>query len=156
MKKLYILLIFISLVTACKPVQTVIEHHETVTHYVDSVRYIDSTVLIPQEYFYNVAWPYDTLHLETSLAEASCWVDSLMLRGEMRNKKVAQTHVIHETETIYHDSLVYVDKPVPYDVVKEVKNPVNWRILLWAILSSLGLCGVLYLHFRGRIYKLFT
>ena len=151
-----ILFTTILLVSACKPVQTVIQKEETVYRYVDTVLYHDSTVLVPKEVYTNVAWNYDTLHLSTSLAEASCWVDSLWLRGTITNKDKVVYKYITQTEYITKDSIVYKEKPVPYEVVKEVKNPVNWKLVLWGILATLSLCGVLYWHFRDKIRKLFV
>lgn len=151
-----ILFATILLVSACKPVQTVIQKEETVYRYVDTVRYHDSTVLIPQEYYYNVAYPYDSLWLETSQARAVCWVDSLFIRGFIENKKVASQQIIEKTEYIVKDSVVYKEKPVPYPVeVVKTKNAA-WPIWLWAIVSSLVLCGVIYLHFRKKMVNPFN
>lgn len=135
---------------SCRTPQTILQKEEIVYNYVDSVRYHDSTILIPQEYYYNVAYPYDSLWLETSQARAVCWVDSLFLRGFIENKKVASQQIIEKTEYIVKDSVVYREKPVPYPVeVVKVKNAA-WPIWLWAIVSSLVLCGVLYWHFRKK------
>lgn len=128
---------------SCKPIHEVITHHEYVTHTVDSVIYHDSTVVVPHEVFTNVAWPYDTLTLETSLAKAQCWVDSLWLKGTIKNKQQVIYKYI-EVEKV-RDSIVYEKVPEPYPVIQEVKNPVNRKLLLWAILASIMCVGILYL-----------
>lgn len=153
MKKIFIVLFTLFLI-GCKPIHETIVHHEYVTHVKDSVVTRDSVVLIPQETYTNIAWKYDTLRMETSLATATCYVDSLWLRGYIKNKQAAAFH--HEIETIYKDSIRYEEVPVPYPVEVEVKNPVNWKLLLWAILSSGGLLFMLWRTFRSSIIKLFT
>lgn len=117
--------------------ETVIE-----TRYVDSITYKDSITYIPQEYYHNVAWHYDTLHLETTQATAVAWVDSTFLRGYMKNKKIASQQVIQKTEFITRDSIVYKEKPVPYEVeVVKTKNA-GWPVWLWAISVSCGLVSL--------------
>ena len=129
--------------------QTIVET-KTETRYVDSVRYYDSITYIPQEYYYNVAWPYDSLYLETSQASAAAWVDSTFLRGYIKNKKVASQQVVVKTEYITRDSISYVEKPVPYPVeVVKTKNAA-WWVWLWAILSTLGLVGLIVLWVRKK------
>jgi len=137
----------------CKPVHEVITHHEYITHVKDSIVTRDSVVLIPQETYTNIAWKYDTLHLETSLATATAWVDSLWLRGTMKNKQAASFH--HETETIVRDSIVYEKIPEPYPVEVMVEKPLNGKLLVWAILSSIGCLALLWWTFRKPIMKLF-
>lgn len=153
-KKILTILLTIFVLASCKPIHQVVVDHVVETHVKDSLVIRDSIVTIPQEVYTNLTWKYDTLHLETSLASATAWVDSLWLRGTMKNKNVASFH--HETETIYKDSIRYEKVPVPYPVEVEVKNPVNWKLLLWAILSSGGLLFMFWMTFRSSIIKLFT
>lgn len=158
MKKISIILISIMLCLAsCKPKEQIIVHHEYVTHVKDSVVTRDSVVLIPQETYTNIAWKYDTLHMETSLATAVCYVDSLWLRGTMKNKNVASFH--HETETIIKDSIVYEKVPEPYPEYITVEKPLNNKLLTWVIITSTGLLAALCWIFRKwiiRFIKLFT
>lgn len=143
---------------SCKPVQTVIQKEEIVYTYRDSINVRDSVVTIPVERYVDLVREYDTLKLSTSLASAEAWLDTTnsCLRGSIWNKN----SYTYEKEVIDHyitkDSIVYKEKPVPYEVVKEVKNPVNWKLVLWGILATLSLCGVLYWHFRDKIRKLFV
>lgn len=138
----------------CKPKQQTIVHHEYISHYVDSVRYHDSTVVIPKEVYTNVAWNYDTLRLETSLAKAEAWVDSLWLRGNITNKQ--QIIYKYITETKVRDSIVYEKVPEPYPEYITVEKPLNNKLLTWAILSSLGCLACLIWIFRKWIIKLFV
>ena len=121
--------------------QTIVET-KIETRYVDSVRYYDSVVVVPVEKLVNQTNIYDTLRLSTSLAEATCWVDSIWLRGDIHNKQTAQYKYITKTEYITRDSISYIEKPVPYEVeVVKTKNAA-WWVWLWAILAS---CGVIAL-----------
>ena len=147
MKRLtYILLLLFAI--SCKPVHEVVTHHEYITHTIDSVIYHDSTVVIPHETYTNIAWNYDTLNLETSLAKAQCWVDSIWLRGNISNKQQVIYKYIEVGKV--RDSIVYEKVPEPYPVeVVKTKNAA-WPIWLWAILSTLGLVGLVVLWIRKK------
>lgn len=152
MKKVLFILSLLLCFVSCKPTEQVIVHHEYIQHITDSVIYHDSIVTIPHEVYTNITWNYDTLTLETSLAKAECWVDSLWLRGSISNKQQVIYKYI-EVEK-WRDSIVYREKPVPYPVVEYVKNPVNKSILIWAIFVSIGCLGLLIWTFRKWIIKL--
>lgn len=154
LRNTFIALLMVISLQCCKPIHETIVHHEYVTHVRDSIVMKDSIVTIPQEVYTNLTWNYDTLHLETSLAKAECWVDSLWLRGTMKNKNVASFH--HETETIYKDSIVYEKVPEPYPVEVMVEKPLNNKLLTWAIISSIGCLALLCWILRKPIMKLFA
>lgn len=150
MKKFNIILLLLFTIS-CKPIHEVVTHHEYIAHTIDSVIYHDSTVVVPHETYTNIAWNYDTLNLETSLAKAQCWVDSIWLRGNISNKQQVIYKYI-EVEKV-RDSIVYEKVPEPYPVeVVKTKNA-SWWVWLWAILSTLSVIGLLYWSFRGKIYK---
>lgn len=152
MKKFNIILLLLFAIS-CKPIHEVVTHHEYITHTIDSVIYHDSTVVVPHETYTNITWNYDTLNLETSLAKATCWVDSIWLRGNISNKQQVIYKYI-EVEKV-RDSIVYEKVPEPYPVeVVKAKNAA-WWVWLWAILSTLSVIGLLYWTFRGKIMNLF-
>lgn len=93
--------------------------------YKDSIRYFDSTVIIPVERYVDVVRDYDTLTLETSQAVAKAWVDSIFLKGEIVNKSIVQYKYIDKWHTITNDSIIYKDKIDYVETIKYVKNPVN-------------------------------
>ena len=152
MKKIALILCMLLCLGSCKPVHQVIVHDVYETHVVDSVVMRDSTVYIPQEVYTNLSWSYEPLHLETSLAEADCWVDSLFIKGTIKNKKAVQTQYV-EVEK-WRDSIVYEKVPEPYEVEVEVEKPLNNKLLTWSILASLGLLVSLCWIFRKWIIKL--
>lgn len=121
--------------------------------YKDSVRYYDSVVVIPVERYVDIVNKYDTLFLETSLAEAYAYVDSLFLRGEIKNKDVNQTEIIYKDNYIVNDTIIYKEKTEYKDRVEYIKNPVNKKLIIWCIISSLGLICTLWFIFRNKIYN---
>lgn len=153
MRKLFII-IFTLFLVGCKPIHQVVVDHVTETHYVDSIIKKDSICYIPVEVYTDITTIPDSLHLETSLAEADCWLDSCFLKGTIRNKKGAQFQYIKETETIYRDSIV--DRPVPYPVEVMVEKPLNNKLLIWSIISSIGCLALLVWVFRKPIMKLLS
>lgn len=145
-----IVLLSMMLLSSCHTQRQTIVETKTETRYVDSVRYTDSVVMIPVEKYANLAYSFDTLTLSTSLAEASCWVDSIWLRGEIHNKQGVQYKYITKTEYITRDSISYVEKPVPYEVeVVKTKNAA-WWVWLWAILASCVIVCAIWLKARSR------
>lgn len=119
-----------------------IEILESEIVYKDSVRYYDSVVVVPIERYIDIVRSYDTLFLETSQAEATCWVDSIWLKGEIKNKDVVK--YVYKDRWRTRDSLVYVDKFVDREVEKivEKKNPVNFWLV--GIVGFLILSGLLF------------
>ena len=136
----FLVLSYIFILFGCKNVSEVTRDISDVkieTIYKDSVRYIDS--VIPVERYVDIVRDYDTLTLETSQAKAQCWVDSIFLKGMIENKKVIKYKYIDRWHTITNDSIVYKDKIDYVETIKYIKNPVNKNLLIWAIISTLGL-----------------
>lgn len=144
---------YIILFPSCKSVSSVTEttsNEKIEIVYKDSVRYYDSVVVIPVERYVDIVNKYDTLFLETSLAEAYAYVDSLFLRGEIKNKDVNQTETIYKDNIIYRDSIVYKDKIVYEKEEVEVENPINYKLLIFNILISVVDAILLYLYFTKK------
>lgn len=82
--------------------------------------------------------PYDTLKMETAMAKAQSWVDTIThtLKGTLTNKQGTIYKYKDREKTVYRDSLVY--KEVPVEVEKEVKTHYPYEKWLWIyiILSS--------------------
>lgn len=142
----------------CKSVSSVTEtssSEKIEIVYKDSIRYFDSTVIIPVERYVDIVRSYDTLELETSQAKARAWVDSIFLRGEIENKSIVQYKYVDKWHT--KDSLIYKDKEnseiSQIETIRYVKNPVNKNLLILCIISTLGLLGTIWLTFRKKIIK---
>lgn len=155
MKKTIIALMMLFMI-GCKPIHQVVVEHVIETHVVDSLVIRDSVVTVPVERYVDLVREYDTLHLSTSLAEAEAWLDTTnsCLRGSIWNKHT----YTYEKEVIDHyitkDSIV--EKPVPYPEYIEVKNPVNDKLVIWSIISSIGCLALLVWVFRKPIIKLLS
>lgn len=120
--------------------------------------YIKDTVLIkadtvkvdiPVEVKVNVVPELDTLKMETSVAEAEAYLDTLTqtLKGTLKNKK---TELKKEIQTVEKIKFVEhkVEVPVPYEVVK-TKTP-RWAWIMLSINVGLivGFLLILFLKFR--------
>lgn len=99
---------------------------DTVKIKADTVR-----VEVPVEVEVNVVPQLDTLRMETSVAEAEAYLDTLTqtLKGRLQNKKTElkkEIHTIEKTKFVEHK----VEVPVPYEVVKTKTPRWAWVLLL--------------------------
>lgn len=140
MKKLILIALAI-LTLGCSPIRRVITEYKTEYVVKDSISIRDSVRITDKERVVDVVAVYDTLHLETSLAKATAYLDTSihMLRGTLENKQ----QIIYKYKYIdrWHtkDSLVYVEKEVPVDKIVKVKNKTNGFLLGWFIASLLAI-----------------
>lgn len=150
--KLFIILIGLLLLGSCRTTQPVVLPVEqvTVVEYRDTTIYRDSIVTIPVETIKEVVPELDTLHMETSIAEATAYLDTTlhMLRGSMKNKKGTTFEQHEKVKIIYKDSIHYEEKPVPYPVV-ETKHPV-YEKYLW-LNFILFVFYIIYRVYRKRL-----
>lgn len=137
------------LLNSCKSVSKVTETTSSVkieTICKDSVIYRDS--IIPVERYVDIAREYDTLTLETSLAKAQCWVDSIFLKGIIENKKAVKYKYVGRWSTTTNDSLVCKEKVDYVETIKYKANPVNKFTLLYSIFLTLIALVFVLRHFR--------
>ena len=116
---------------------------DTVVIKADTVR-----VEVPAEVQVNVVPQLDTLRMETSVAEAEAYLDTLTqtLKGQLKNKK---TELKKEIQTVEKTKFVErkVEVPVPFEVVKT-------KVPRWAWCSlSLNLLFLLILILRIKIKR---
>lgn len=145
-------IIFCCLVGSCSslkqvPIETKIQYRV-----VDSIAWHDTTVYnyINKERIVDIVPTYDTLRMETNVAKAESYIDTLTktLRGSIENKDVEFSHTIKWKEKIIRkDSLVV--QQIPVEVTKEViKYPKSYWYLLGFFVISIVLLGIrLYLKF---------
>ena len=104
---------------------------------------------IPVEVKVNVVPELDTLKMETSVAEAEAYLDTLTqtLKGTLKNKKTElkkEIQVVEKTKIVEHK----VEVPVPYEVVK-TKTPLwAWIMLSINVGLIVGFLLILFLKFR--------
>lgn len=128
-------------ITSCSR-KTVGVIQKTEVRYIDSTIYhIDTTyVQLPNEKVTDVVIWLDTLRLETEFANSVAYVDTAThtLKGSLENKnKQVPIETKWKERVVYKDSLIYIDRPQPYEVIK-YKTPVWAR---WYL--GLTLLGVL-------------
>lgn len=129
---------------------------ETVVHYIDSIRWHDSTVVsyLTKERYVDIASVYDTLHLETSYAEATAYIDTSYraLKGTIENKSnvPVKTQIKWKEKIVYRDSIRTVEKKVPVEVIKEVKvyPKTYWLFMAISIFALAYIILKVYLKFK--------
>ena len=140
---IYLLSTLCLIIFSCSP--KVLPPIETHTQIRDSVvvSYRDCTIVVPIERVVDIVRPYDTLFLSTSLAKAKAYIDTTThtLKGEIENTQEVKYKYIYVDKIKVKDSLVYVDKPVPYPVEKTVKV-VPWYM---KVLSFIGTISIIAL-----------
>ena len=160
MKKIIIWVISVLLVTSCGIAKPVVLNDTTVVnyHYIDSINYIDSTIVVPiyKEYYRDYADLLDTLKLETTLASAKAYIDTTnkKLTGEIQNKDTSIPYRIKWKEKIiYRDSIVYQREEVPVYVEVEKKYIPKWCWWITGIDIALLVAGILYI--LKKYFKIF-
>ena len=118
------------------------EVEKEVANHKDSIRIKDSIVVIPVERIVDIVPAYDTLKLETTQAKAKAYVDTTLhlLRGSIENKDKAKTEVREVIRFVDRTDTLYIDKPVPYEVEKQVRYvPVIYKLSLIFMIASIAL-----------------
>ena len=151
----FCLILLLLMLAGCKSPKHLTD--ETIIHYKDStiVTYKDSTIFVevPKERIVDIVPIYDTLHLETSLADATAYVDTTThsIKGSLENKKDAVlTKVVYlpsEEHIVYKDSIVKKPYPVYVDKVK-------YRTPKWIVWLLSGLATLVIIAYRKYIVKL--
>lgn len=143
--KLYLLILVAIMLGACgTPKYITVKEKEyikdTVLIKADTVR-----VEIPKEVVVNVVPQLDTLKMETSVAEAEAYLDTLTqtLKGSLKNKK---TELKKEIQVVEKTKYVEHKVEVPYEVVK-TKVPL-WAWILLSVNVGLLVGFLIKLKFR--------
>ena len=131
------------------------EVEKEVTSHKDSIRIKDSIVVIPVERIVDIVPVYDTLKLETTQARAKAYVDTTLhlLRGSIENKDKAKTEVREVVKFVERTDTLYIDKPVPYEVEKQVKYvPAIYKLSLIFMIATIVLTIIrLILRYKFKI-----
>lgn len=101
----------------------------------------DSIVYIPQEKIVEVVPHLDTLQMEIETAKAKAYLDTtrMILKGELESKKATQKEIVEVTKIVERVDTVFIEKPVPYEVIKEVKYiPKVYKYSMFFSLSILA------------------
>ena len=141
MRKVITILITILLVIGCGVCKPNVPGPSNQVNVRDSIVYniVDSTVIYPVEVVKDIVPVYDTLKMETSLAEATAYVDTTMhvLRGSIKNKEGYSVKIKYVDRIEYRDSIQIVKEPYEVEkIVTKTKHPFYESILwLFTILS---------------------
>ena len=131
------------------------EVEKEVTNHKDSIRIKDSIVVIPVERIVDIVPVYDTLKLETTQARAKAYVDTTLhlLRGSIENKDKAKTEVREVVKFVERTDTLYIDKPVPYEVEKQVRYvPAIYKLSLIFMIATIVLTVIrLILRYKFKI-----
>ena len=131
------------------------EIEKEVTNYKDSIRIRDSIVVIPVERIVDIVPQYDTLKMETTQAKAKAYVDTTLhlLRGSIENKNKAKTEVREVIKFVERTDTLYIDKPVPYEVEKQVRYvPAIYKLSLIFMIVTIVLTVIrLILRYKFKI-----
>ena len=123
MENLLVLIAAFLVLTGCGTAKYVVPEaiKETKIEIRDSIVYRDSVVYIPQERIVEVVPQLDTLKMEIEVAQAQAYLDTanMILRGELKSKKEKEKIYIERIEYKERTDTVYVERPVPYEVVKK-------------------------------------
>ena len=126
-----------------------------VTNYKDSIRIRDSIVVIPVEKIVDIVPIYDTLKMETTQAKAKAYIDTTLhlLRGSIENKDKAKTEVREVVKFVEKIDTLYIEKPVPYEVEKQVKYiPAIYKLSLIFMIATIALTIIrLILRYKFKI-----
>ena len=158
-KRFNIFLFIISLLTfiGCSTTRyvPVKETEKEVTNYKDSIRIRDSIVVIPVERIVSIVPVYDTLKLETTQARAKAYIDTTLhlLQGSIENKDKAKTEVREVVKFVERTDTLYIDKPVPYEVEKQVRYiPAIYKLSLIFMIATIALTVIrLILRYKFKI-----
>lgn len=134
------------------PVQTT-THAQTIVK--DSIRWKDSTIYVqvPIERYVDVVPVYDTLRLETELAQAEAYVDTLTrtLKGNIENRKEPFKTIIKYQDRkveIRKDSIITKEIPVEVETIKKVVPRWCWYLLAFNLICLIAFGFYLYLKLK--------
>lgn len=153
MKRLFsIIIIFLTLFTACRTIQYVPIKGDTVVEYRDTTVYKDSIVFIPKETIKEVVPALDTLTMETSMAKATAWLDTTTttLRGALTNKKGVEYKYAYKDKLVYRDSISIHEVPVEVPVETIKYRHTFWDKLSWLI-SGISI-SIFIIYILRKIY----
>ena len=156
-KRFILYIIFILSFMGCSTTRyvPVKEVEREVVNYKDSIQIRDSIVVIPVERIVDIVPVYDTLRLETTQARAKAYVDTTLhlLRGSIENKDKAKTEVREVIKFVERTDTLYIDKPVPYEVEKQVRYvPAIYKLSLIFMIATIVLTIIrLILRYKFKI-----
>ena len=163
MKKFFLIIGILAGILSCKTIYVPVET-DTQVHVIDSVaiRYLDSIRIYEATRYREMGWLNDTARIKSSRGNIAWAVADTagerLTLGLEEAPFEEKTKYVYKDKIVYKDSLVYKEKPVPVEIVKEVKVvPKFWRvfgiigIVLSCVLITIGIIKIK----SGKFLKLF-
>ena len=149
MKKITTCLLIAVLFAACGTIQYVPVETIKEVHVKDTTVLHDTTIQyqIEKEYVRDYTGLLDELVLETDYAIAKAHVDTAAqkLTGSIENKdKALNIPTQYKERTVYRDTVITKEIPVPVEVEKKVP----YVPFLWRFLSVIGILAIAYITFK--------
>ena len=117
------------------------------------LKIVDSVRIIPVERYVDIVPSYDTLKLETSLAQAKAFVDTNThtLKGKIENKKGVEKCVKIVEKYVEKCDTIFVKVPVTVEVEKPVRHIPKffWGTFVYAVLATLLFAVKIYLKIKA-------
>lgn len=135
------------LVLSCKVQYVPVKETEYVTvHDTTYLHRTDTLVQVPEFNLADYAGLCDTLVLQSSVAEATAWVDSslMVLKGRLVQSGTIPVQIVERERIVTKDSIVYKDVPVPVEVVRTVHPKYEWVLWVWGVVALLGFALLAY------------
>ena len=159
MKKIFEIVSILIFLTSCSCFKNVPREE---IHYFqkDSIilKIVDSVKYIPVERYVEIIPEYDTLKMETSLAQAEAFVDTNThtLKGKIENKKSVEKCVKIVEKYVEKCDTIFVKVPVTVEVVKEKKVVPKWcwYLLEFVVLVALVYAVKIYLKIKAGTIRL--
>lgn len=166
MKNNRIILVFGALLalvfTACSTVKYVPIKETEYVHVHDTTFFRDTTIKyqIEKERYTDYTGLLDVLKLSTDYAEAEAWIDTTanLLKGTIENKPQKEIPIRYKEKIVQKDSIIYKEKPVPYEVEKIVyKQNFMQKLLTWIGIFTVAwfLVKLLFKFLAGKQFKIF-
>ena len=140
---------------SCGQIKYVPTETNTEVHYVDSTIYHikDSVRITERSRWKDYGGLLDTLKIRGNRSEMTAWTDTTnnILNGSLEeDPQEEKIKTIYKTKWKIKDSIKVVEKPVPYEVVKEVRYvPKLFKFCLWWFIGSV-ICIALYIFLKTK------
>jgi len=153
MKKLWIILSILCILSGCKVIKYVPVKETEYVHVKDSVYLKDTTIQykIEKQYVKDYTGLLDTLKLKTDYAESEAYIDTTnnKLIGSIRNKpKILDINIQVKEKIVIKDSISYKEVPVPVEVEKKIHYSYEKWLWVWAILATVFVGLIIYNKIR--------
>lgn len=151
---LVVLLVAVGLLCgSCGAIHTIPIETTTEVHYIDSVRYEirDSIRIIERSRWKDYGGLLDTVRIRGNHSEATAYMDTTrnIINAELEESpREEKTRIIYRDRWKTRDSLVFQDRPVPYEVEKKVIPKWTYYSLIGNILMLLLIGLGVYLKMR--------